>query len=669
MSLLARLNRSTRRTPEPTEAAQIIAVPAPARAAATAQPRTPEITGTPEQHTAHRPHHLSESMPPLSFSQENTPTPRSAAQPVATDPEAALRRNALPPQNAMHTGHFNQTGQNQTGHINQTGQTGHINNQTGCTAPADQTDYATPGVTAEQASAHALLDLLELDPEPAHADMAASTGAASRPHRSVANAALTGQQATPGDLPPLSFAQPESPVLAAPAAAKGTGASTAGAHTSAQSPEQPARDESYYLVKSQIHERLIEMLDLTAVEALPPARLREEISRLVERLLREEFRQAPLNARERRDILREVQDEVLGLGPLEPLLQDPTVSDILVNNYRQVYVERHGKLQRVPTRFKDDTHLRKIIDRIVAQVGRRVDEASPMVDARLLDGSRVNAIIPPLALDGPSLSIRRFSKDPLELDDLIRFNALTPEIGEVLKGIVRARLNCIVSGGTGSGKTTMLNCLSRFIPHDERIVTIEDAAELQLKQDHVVRLETRPANIEGNGEVNARDLVKNCLRMRPDRIIVGEVRSSEVLDMLQAMNTGHDGSLTTIHANNPRDCLMRLETMVAMAGLNIADKSLKRYIASAVDVIIQVNRLSDGSRKLLSLQEITGMEGDAITLQEIFSFKQTGIDETRKVIGQFTCTGIRPKFSARLQAQGIDLPPSLFDPTLRETRQ
>ncbi|WP_444979612.1 CpaF family protein [Desulfovibrio psychrotolerans] len=479
-------------------------------------------------------------------------------------------------------------------------------------------------------------------------------------------------------MPPLSFAQPEAPVspvsatLAAPAvtvAPAVTGMSKAGAHTDPQSPEQPARDESYYLVKSQIHERLIEMLDLTAVEALPPARLREEISRLVERLLREEFRQAPLNSRERRDILREVQDEVLGLGPLEPLLQDPTVSDILVNNYRQVYVERHGKLQRVPTRFKDDTHLRKIIDRIVAQVGRRVDEASPMVDARLLDGSRVNAIIPPLALDGPSLSIRRFSKDPLELDDLIRFNALTPEIGEVLKGIVRARLNCIVSGGTGSGKTTMLNCLSRFIPHDERIVTIEDAAELQMKQDHVVRLETRPANIEGNGEVNARDLVKNCLRMRPDRIIVGEVRSSEVLDMLQAMNTGHDGSLTTIHANNPRDCLMRLETMVAMAGLNIADKSLKRYIASAVDVIIQVNRLSDGSRKLLSLQEITGMEGDAITLQEIFSFKQTGIDENRKVIGQFVCTGIRPKFSARLQAQGIDLPPSLFDPTLREARQ
>jgi pilus assembly protein CpaF len=288
-----------------------------------------------------------------------------------------------------------------------------------------------------------------------------------------------------------------------------------------------------------------------------------------------------------------------------------------------------------------------------------------MVDARLMDGSRVNAIIPPLALDGPSLSIRRFSKDPLELSDLINYKALTPEIGKVLEGVVKARLNVIVSGGTGSGKTTMLNCLSRFVPHDERIVTIEDAAELQLKQDHVVRLETRPANIEGSGEVNARDLVKNCLRMRPDRIIVGEVRSSEVLDMLQAMNTGHDGSLTTVHANNPRDCLMRLETMVAMSGLNIASASLKRYIASAVDVIIQVNRLSDGSRKLVSLQEVTGMEGDAITMQEIFSFKQTGLDEKRKVIGQFICSGIRPKFSDRLLAQGIELDPDLFDPTLR----
>lgn len=424
--------------------------------------------------------------------------------------------------------------------------------------------------------------------------------------------------------------------------------------------------DHYYEIRARLQDRLLEMMDLAAAESLPPDRLAAEISRLVEKLLREEFRQAPLNAQEQRQLVEDIRDEVMGLGPLEPLLRDPTVNDILVNNYRMVYVERRGKLIRVNTRFLDDDHLRKIIDRIVARIGRRVDEASPMVDARLADGSRVNAIIPPLALDGPSLSIRRFSKDPLELEDLIRFGALTPEMGEVLRGIVRARLNIIVSGGTGSGKTTMLNCLSRFVPHDERIVTIEDAAELQLKQDHVVRLETRPANIEGQGQVTARDLVKNCLRMRPDRIIVGEVRSGEVLDMLQAMNTGHDGSLTTIHANTPRDCLMRLETMVAMAGLNIGTLSLKRYIASAVDVIIQVSRLSDGSRKMTSLSEITGMEGDAITMQDIFTFEQTGVDENGKVQGRFRSGGIRPRFAPRLAAMGIELGGALFDPDLAQ---
>ncbi|HCG03715.1 MAG TPA: type II secretion system protein E [Desulfovibrio sp.] len=424
--------------------------------------------------------------------------------------------------------------------------------------------------------------------------------------------------------------------------------------------------DHYYEIRARLQDRLLEMMDLAAAESLPPDRLAAEISRLVEKLLREEFRQAPLNAQEQRQLVEDIRDEVMGLGPLEPLLRDPTVNDILVNNYRMVYVERRGKLIRVNTRFLDDDHLRKIIDRIVARIGRRVDEASPMVDARLADGSRVNAIIPPLALDGPSLSIRRFSKDPLELEDLIRFGALTPEMGEVLRGIVRARLNIIVSGGTGSGKTTMLNCLSRFVPHDERIVTIEDAAELQLKQDHVVRLETRPANIEGHGQVTARDLVKNCLRMRPDRIIVGEVRSGEVLDMLQAMNTGHDGSLTTIHANTPRDCLMRLETMVAMAGLNIGTLSLKRYIASAVDVIIQVSRLSDGSRKMTSLSEITGMEGDAITMQDIFTFEQTGVDENGKVQGRFRSGGIRPRFAPRLAAMGIELGGALFDPDLAQ---
>lgn len=424
--------------------------------------------------------------------------------------------------------------------------------------------------------------------------------------------------------------------------------------------------DHYYEIRARLQDRLLEMMDLAAAESLPPDRLAAEISRLVEKLLREEFRQAPLNAQEQRQLVEDIRDEVMGLGPLEPLLRDPTVNDILVNNYRMVYVERRGKLIRVNTRFLDDDHLRKIIDRIVARIGRRVDEASPMVDARLADGSRVNAIIPPLALDGPSLSIRRFSKDPLELEDLIRFGALTPEMGEVLRGIVKARLNIIVSGGTGSGKTTMLNCLSRFVPHDERIVTIEDAAELQLKQDHVVRLETRPANIEGHGQVTARDLVKNCLRMRPDRIIVGEVRSGEVLDMLQAMNTGHDGSLTTIHANTPRDCLMRLETMVAMAGLNIGTLSLKRYISSAVDVIIQVSRLADGSRKMTSLSELTGMEGDAITMQDIFTFEQTGVDENGKVQGRFRPGGIRPRFAPRLAAMGIELGGALFDPGLSQ---
>lgn len=421
------------------------------------------------------------------------------------------------------------------------------------------------------------------------------------------------------------------------------------------------QEEGYYEAKARVHARVLELMDISAAEHLNPEVLGAEIRRLVEKVLHEEYRQIPLNSQERRRVAEEIQHEILGLGPLEPLLADPSVSDILVNNYRQVYVERGGKLHKAGVRFHDDEHLRQIIDRIVSRIGRRVDESSPMVDARLADGSRVNAIIPPLALDGPSLSIRRFSKDPLELDDLIRFKALTPEMGEVLRGIVKARLNIIVSGGTGSGKTTMLNCLSRFVPHDERIVTIEDAAELQLKQEHVVRLETRPANIEGHGEITARDLVKNCLRMRPDRIIVGEVRSAEVLDMLQAMNTGHDGSLTTIHANSPRDCLMRLETMVAMSGLNISTLSLKRYITSAVDVIVQVSRLSDGSRKLTSLTEITGMEGEAVTMQEIFSFRQTGVGQDGKVTGSFAGAGIRPRFASRLAAAGIPLDGTLFE--------
>ncbi|MEW5773577.1 MAG: CpaF family protein [Thermodesulfobacteriota bacterium] len=458
-----------------------------------------------------------------------------------------------------------------------------------------------------------------------------------------------------GPVRPLPPARPALPVPAArPEAAP--------AAPSPPLPEGAARGQAFYEVKTRIHDRLVEAMDLSVLESMPADRLREEIARLTERILAEEFAAAPLNAAERRSLNAEVLDEVLGLGPLEPLLADPTVADILVNSYDRVYVERRGRLARAGVRFRDNEHLRKIIDRIVTRVGRRVDESSPMVDARLADGSRVNAIIPPLALDGPSLSIRKFSRDKLELADLVNFKALTPEIGQVLAGVVKARLNVLVSGGTGSGKTTMLNALSRFIPVHERIVTIEDAAELQLKQEHVVRLETRPANIEGRGEVTQRDLVKNCLRMRPDRIIVGEVRGPEALDMLQAMNTGHDGSLTTIHANSARDALMRLETMVAMAGLAIEPRSLKRYIASALDVVVQIARLGDGSRKLLSLQEITGMEGEMITMQEIFGFEQTGVDENGKVRGRFRSAGVRPKFAERLAAMGVDLEGGLFDP-------
>jgi len=413
-------------------------------------------------------------------------------------------------------------------------------------------------------------------------------------------------------------------------------------------------------LKARVHDRLIEVLDLSLIEALDPARMKQEIARIIERILAEDEFAIPMNAEEKARFCQEVQDEVLGLGPIEPLMQDPTVTDILVNAYDHIYVERFGKLHFTDARFKDNAHLKKIIDRIVSNVGRRIDESCPMVDARLADGSRVNAIIPPLAIDGPMLSIRRFSADPLEIEDLITLRTLTPEIGELIKGIVASRLNVLISGGTGTGKTTMLNVLSRFIPSDERIVTIEDSAELQLKQEHVVRLETRPENIEGKGEVTQRDLVRNSLRMRPDRIIVGEVRSAEVLDMLQAMNTGHDGSLTTIHANTPRDALLRMETLVAMSGLNIPNDAVRRYISSALDVIIQVARLVDGSRKLVSLQEITGMEGNIITMQEIFSFKQTGVDSKGQVKGRFEVSPILPKFLERFKAMGIPVPNELF---------
>jgi len=418
----------------------------------------------------------------------------------------------------------------------------------------------------------------------------------------------------------------------------------------------------YQELKTKIHNRLVDVIDLTLLDSLEEDKIRQEIKKLVERMLIEGNGGFPLNFQERERFVREVQDEMLGLGPLEPLMRDPSISDILVNTYHQIYVERFGKLELTRARFKDDTHLRRIIDKIVSAVGRRVDESCPMVDARLIDGSRVNAIIPPLAIDGPILSIRRFSRDPLELEDLIKLRTLTPEIGELIKGIVGARLNVLISGGTGSGKTTLLNVLSRFIPKSERIVTIEDSAELQLKQEHVVRLETRPPNIEGKGEVTSRDLVRNSLRMRPDRIIVGEVRGAEVLDMLQAMNTGHDGSLSTIHANSPRDALMRLETLIAMSGLQFPSGSVRKYISSALNVIIQLARMMDGNRKIVSFQEITGMEGEIITLQEIFFFEQTGVDGGGMVKGRFRASGIRPRFVENFKARGIPIPHHLFNP-------
>ena len=419
--------------------------------------------------------------------------------------------------------------------------------------------------------------------------------------------------------------------------------------------------EEYFELKTKIHDRLLDLMDISLLESSQRDFVGIQIKALVEKILKEEENGFPLNSVERELLIAEIQNEVLGLGPLEPYLQDPTISDILVNTYGQIYVERFGKLEITNARFKDDAHLRKIIDRIVSSVGRRVDEFSPMVDARLADGSRVNVIIPPLAIDGPILSIRRFAVDPLELEDLVSFKTLTPEIGEVLRGIVRAKLNVIISGGTGSGKTTMLNVLSRFIPENERIVTIEDAAELQLKQEHVVRLETRPRNIEGKGEITQRDLVRNSLRMRPDRIIVGEVRGQEAFDMFQAMNTGHEGSLSTVHSNSPRDALLRLETMVSMANLDIPSDFMRRFIASAINILIHLSRLADGTRKLVSLQEITGMEGNVITMQEIFSFRQTAIDEKGNIRGKYVFHGVQPRFIQKFNTAGIKIAPGLFD--------
>jgi pilus assembly protein CpaF len=414
-------------------------------------------------------------------------------------------------------------------------------------------------------------------------------------------------------------------------------------------------------MKSRLHRALINRMDLTKLAALSQEQVHVEVSRLAESVLAQEA--MPLSTAERDRLVSEVQHELFGLGPLEPLLGDPTISDILVNSHSTIYVERRGKLEATNVAFKDDEHLMRVIERIVSSVGRRIDESSPMVDARLRDGSRVNAIIPPLSIDGPVLSIRRFGAEPLRMNSLIENKALTRDIADMLQMCVNARLNVLISGGTGAGKTTLLNALSAYIPETERIVTIEDSAELQLQQPHVVRLETRPPNIEGRGEVTQRDLVRNALRMRPDRIVIGEVRGGEAIDMLQAMNTGHDGSLTTIHANTPRDALARLETMIQMTGMRLSDRAMRQQVASAINLVVQVARLSDGTRRLTAISEITGMEGETITMQEIFQFERTGVDSQGQVIGRFRPTGIRPRFAERLKAAGLQLPRVFFEET------
>jgi pilus assembly protein CpaF len=421
----------------------------------------------------------------------------------------------------------------------------------------------------------------------------------------------------------------------------------------------PGGGNVYQEMKARLHRAIINRMDLTKLGQMDPEQLHAEVSRLVEDMIAAE--NAPLSVSERERLIGEVRHELFGLGPLEPLLADQEVCDILVNSPKRVYIERRGKLELTNVEFKDDEHLMRVIERIVSTVGRRIDESSPMVDARLKDGSRVNAIIPPLSLDGPVLSIRRFGSDPLRMDKLIEKGAVTKDIAEMFELCVTARLNILISGGTGAGKTTLLNALSAYIPRDERIVTIEDSAELQLQQPHTVRLETRPANIEGKGEVTQRDLVKNALRMRPDRIVIGEVRGGEAIDMLQAMNTGHDGSLTTIHANTPRDALARLETMIQMTGMRLSDRAMRQQVASAINLVVQVARLSDGSRRVTSVSEITGMEGETITMQEIFQFERKGMDKDGKVIGRYRPTGVRPRFAERLKTYGMQLPRVFFE--------
>ncbi|HEX6728623.1 MAG TPA: CpaF family protein [Pyrinomonadaceae bacterium] len=424
-------------------------------------------------------------------------------------------------------------------------------------------------------------------------------------------------------------------------------------------PSDGSGQQSFQEMKARLHRTLINRMDLTKLSSLTQEQVHAEVSRLAENVLAQEA--MPLSVSERERLVNDVQHELFGLGPLEPLLADPTISDILVNKHDVIYIERRGKIERTNVQFKDDEHLMRVIERIVSSVGRRIDESSPMVDARLQDGSRVNAIIPPLAIDGPVVSIRRFGSDPLKMSMLIDYKALTKDIADMLQMVVTARLNVLISGGTGAGKTTLLNALSAYIPENERIVTIEDSAELQLQQPHTVRLETRPPNIEGKGEVSQRDLVRNALRMRPDRIVIGEVRGGEAIDMLQAMNTGHDGSLTTIHANTPRDALARLETMIQMTGMRLSDRAMRQQVASALNLVVQVARLSDGSRRVTSISEITGMEGETITMQEIFQYERTGVDSQGTVLGRFRPTGIRPRFAERLKSCGLQLPRVFFE--------
>jgi len=414
----------------------------------------------------------------------------------------------------------------------------------------------------------------------------------------------------------------------------------------------------YQDLKFILHRKLLDRINLEMLSSVAVDRVRSEVRSAVARLVEDE--KTPLTMMEKDRIIGEVLDEVFGLGPLEPLLADPTISDILVTTPKLVYIERAGKLYKTPVQFKDNQHLMRIIEKIVARVGRRVDESSPLVDARLPDGSRVNAAIPPVAVDGPLLSIRRFGRDPLKAEDLVRILTMTDGMMELCKACVKARLNILISGGTGAGKTTLLNVMSGFISEDERIVTIEDAAELKLRQEHVARMETRPPNIEGTGAIRIRELVINALRMRPDRIIVGEVRGEEALDMLQAMNTGHDGSLTTIHANTPRDAFGRLEVMVGMANANMGMRAIRQQVSSAIDLVVQIARMSDGARRVVALTECVGMEGDLITMQDIFVFEKTGLTEKGRVTGRFRATGIRPRFYEQLRASGVQIPASLF---------